>query len=84
MAACRLCWSSTAVEYIIAFIPGEVHIDIGRVGAAWIQEALEIEVVLDGADIGDSQAVGHQGGGPRTATACSRGLRWTISRTVKK
>ena len=56
----------------VAFVPGEVDVDVGRVGAAGVEEAFEIEVVLEGADVGDAQAVGHERGRPRAAAAGAR------------
>ena len=61
-----------ALNHRVALIPGKIHVDVGRVLAARIQKAAEVEVVLDRADIGDAQAVGHQGGGPRAPAAGAR------------
>ena len=53
----------------VPFVPGKVHIDVRRVLAARVEEPLEIEVVFERADIGDLQAVGHQGGRPGAPAA---------------
>ena len=50
----------------VAFIPGKINVDIRRVKTARIEEAFEVEVVADGADIGDGQAIGHKRGSART------------------
>ena len=50
------------LDYSIALIPGEVHVDVRRVHPLGVDEALEVEIELDGADVGDTQGIGHQRG----------------------
>ena len=45
----------------------EVHVDVGHLLAARIEEALEQEVVSDWVEVDDAQAVGHAAPGSRTA-----------------
>ena len=47
------------VENGIALVPCEIDIDIGRILAFGVQESLEVEIVADRIDIGNSKAVGH-------------------------
>ena len=44
----------------------EVHVDVGHGDSSGIEEAFEEEVVADGVDIGDGEAVGHRAPGGRT------------------
>jgi hypothetical protein len=43
----------------------EVHVDVGHLLAPGVEEALEQEVVLDGVEVDDAQAVGHAAPGRR-------------------
>ncbi len=43
----------------------EVHVDVGHLPAALVEEALEDESVLDGVEVDDAQAVGHAAAGGR-------------------
>jgi hypothetical protein len=56
----------------VALVPGEVDIDVRRVGAPGIQEPLEVQVELHRTDIGDAQAVRNNGCGARAAAAGAR------------
>ncbi len=44
----------------------EVHVDVGHLLAAGVQEPLEEQVVFDGVEVHDPQAVGHAAAGGRT------------------
>ena len=48
------------MQHGVALVPGEVHVDVGRVCAARVEEAFEVEVVLEGADVGDAEGVGDE------------------------
>ena len=50
----------------------EVHVDVGHLLAARVQEALEKEVVADGVEVDDAQAVGHAAPGGRTTAGPTR------------
>jgi len=54
-------------QHRVAFLPGPVDVEIGRRLAVQVQEALEIEVEFQGADVGYFQAVGNDGVGPAAA-----------------
>ncbi len=56
----------------VAFIPGKIDVDVGRVLAPRVEKALEVEIVLDGADVCDPHAVGHQRCGAATPSADTR------------
>ncbi len=47
-------------KHRVALVPGKVDVDVGRVRAAGVEKAFEVEVVLERADVGDAQAVGDQ------------------------
>ena len=55
------------VGHIIAFIPGEVDIEVGRGATLWVDEPFEVEVEFEGFDIGDKEAVGDDGVGATSA-----------------
>ena len=47
--------------------PGvEIDVDVGRVGPAAVEEALEIEIELHRADVGDAEEPAQEGRGPRS------------------
>ncbi len=48
------------VDYALAPFVVEVGVDIGHALAVRVQEALEQQVVLDGVDVGDADAIGHR------------------------
>jgi hypothetical protein len=48
------------VDHLLAAFVVEVGVDIGHALAVRVQEALEQQVVLDGVDVGDADAVGHR------------------------
>ncbi|MBA7657551.1 hypothetical protein ES703_65490 [subsurface metagenome] len=50
-------------QHAVPFVPGEVHVDVGQVGALLVQKPFEGEVVAQGVDLGNEQAVAHDGGG---------------------
>ena len=45
------------LDHLAAVAGVEVHVDVGHLLAARVQEALEQQVVADGVDVGDAQAV---------------------------
>ncbi len=55
----------------------EVHVDVGHLLAARVQEALEQQVVADGVEIDDPQAVGHAASGRRTSARTDPDARLT-------
>ncbi len=57
------------VQHPVAAAAAEVQVDVGRVGARRVEEALEEQVVLDGIDGGDARAVGDQRVGHAAARA---------------
>ncbi len=52
---------------VVAFVPGEVDVEIGRRSALWIDESFEIQVEFERLHVGDVQAVGHDGVGAAAA-----------------
>ena len=55
------------VDDVVALVPGEVDVEVGRTGAVRIDEALEVEVELERVDVRDVHAVRHDGVGARAA-----------------
>ena len=53
----------------IPFVPREIHIEVRRVGARRRQKAFEQQPIAQGIDVGDAQAVDHQGRGPAAPAA---------------
>ena len=53
-------------DHLVAEPRVEVHVDVGHRDAAGVEEALEQQVVLDGVEVGDAQAVRHCASGGRT------------------
>ena len=47
-------------DHLLASVHAEVHVDVRHADALWVQEALEDDVVLDGVDPGDAEAVRRQ------------------------
>jgi len=47
------------VLHLVAVLPREIDVEIGRTGPLGIEKPFEIEVELDGIHVGDAQAVGH-------------------------
>ena len=43
-------------QYLVAFFPGKVEVEVGRIGAVRIDEAFEVEVEVDRIDVRDAQA----------------------------
>ena len=55
------------LDHVAAVALVEVHVDVGHLDAPGIEEALEQEVVLDGIEVDDLQAVGDAAAGGRPA-----------------
>ena len=51
-------------HHVVAVRPREVDVEVGRVGAVEVEEALEVEVQLNRVDVGDAQQVGDEAVGP--------------------
>ena len=64
--------SKDRAEHRVAFIPGEVDVDIRRVDAFRGQEAFEHQSRSDGIDVGDAERVGDQRSRARTTTRSHR------------
>ena len=56
------------LEYTSAAVIVEVDIDIGERNTVGIEKTLEEQVVFDGVDVGDAQAIGHGTAGRRSTT----------------
>jgi hypothetical protein len=52
-------------HHVAAVALVEVHVDVGHLLAARVEEALEEQVVADGVEVDDAQAVGHAAAGRR-------------------
>ena len=76
------------LNHFAAAIFAEVDVDIRRFAAALVQKALEEQVVLQRADVADSQRIANQGSDARTAgrarDAAARVAWRTKSHTIKK
>ena len=55
------------LDHFLAAAAAEIHVDVGKADPFGIQEPLEEEVVLDGIDLGDAQAIGDHAPGGRSA-----------------
>jgi len=55
------------LDQFIAPVVGDVHIDIGRAGPLWIEEALKRHIECNRIDGGDAAEIGDQRTGSRTA-----------------
>ncbi|CAB4582032.1 unannotated protein [freshwater metagenome] len=55
-------------DHLVAIAGVEVHVDVGHGDSTGIEEAFEQQVVADGVDLGDSEAIGHRATGRRTAS----------------
>ncbi len=53
--------------HLVAVFPAEVDVEVGRLLARGVDEALEVEVQLHRVHIGDAQAIGHQAVRPAAA-----------------
>src|SRR5204863_905356 len=51
----------------VASVDGEVDVHVGPRLPAWVEEALEEQVVVDRVDVGDLEAVGDEASGRRPA-----------------
>ena len=49
---------------VVAVGPGEVEVEVGRVGPVEVDEPLEVEVQFNRVDVGDAQEVGDEAVGP--------------------
>ena len=56
------------LEYTSAAVVVEVDIDIGERNTVGVEKTLEEQVVFDGVDVGDAQAIGHGTAGRRSTT----------------
>ncbi len=55
------------LEHLVAVLPAEVDVEVGRLFAGGADEAFEVEVELDGVHVGDAEAIGHQAVGAAAA-----------------
>ena len=55
------------LRHLVTVLPTEVQVEVGRAAPAGVDEALEVEVELDGVHVGDAQAIGHQAVGATAA-----------------
>ena len=51
-------------HHIVAVRPREVDVEVGRVGAVEVEEALEVEIEFNRVDVGDAQQIGDEAVGP--------------------
>ena len=56
-------------QHPVALVPGKVEVDVGRILALGIEEALEEEPGAEGLDVGDAETVAHDRVGHRAAAA---------------
>ena len=56
------------VDHLVALVPGEVDIEIGRTGPELVDKSLEVKVQIDGVYIGDAQAISYNAVGATTTT----------------
>lgn len=54
--------------YLPALVVLEVNVDIGQRNTIGIEKPLEQQVVFQGIDVGDFEAISHHGAGSRTAS----------------
>lgn len=59
--------AKNVAEHLVAVLPAEIDVEVGRLLAGRADEALEVEVQLDGVHVGDAQAIGHQAVGTAAA-----------------
>ncbi len=52
----------------VAFLPGKINIEIGRIAAVEVDEPLEIKVQFDGVDLGNLKQISHQAVGTTAPT----------------
>ena len=62
-------------QHVVALVPGEVEIDVGRVLALGIQESLEQESRAERLDVGDPETVAHDRVGDGAAAAVGGPVR---------
>jgi hypothetical protein len=53
---------------VVAVLPAEVEVEVGRVLTVGIDETFEIEIEVDGIHVGDAEAIGHDTVGATAAT----------------
>ena len=56
-------------QHVVALVPGEVEVDVGRVLPLGVEEALEQEPGAERLDVGDAEAVAHDRVGDGAAAA---------------
>ncbi len=62
-ALCRAVLREQELHHVVLAVVGEVHVDVGQFvqrHPLGVQEALEVEIEPDRADLGDAEAVAHQ------------------------
>src|SRR2546422_682214 len=55
------------VDDLIPADPAKVNINVGQIGSAGMEKALEVKPVLDGVDVGDAKDMRDEGPGARSA-----------------
>ena len=63
MAALARVFLEHVLQGLVPLVPGEVHVDVGRVLPAPVEEALEEQGVAQGVHVGEAQEVGDDAGG---------------------
>ena len=63
------------LDHLAAVALVEVHVDVGHLLAARVEEPLEEQVVADGVEVDDLEAVGHAAPGGRTPARARPGCR---------
>src|SRR5919202_887528 len=61
-------------QHLVALVPGEVEVDIGRVAALQVEKALEDQLGSNRVDVGDAETVAHHRIGNRPTAAVSRSV----------
>ncbi len=56
-------------QHVVALVPGEIEIDVGRILPLGVEESLEEEPGAERLDVGDAEAVAHDRVGHRAAAA---------------
>ena len=63
------------VDHFLTALIAEVHVDIGHADALGIEEALKRQVIPDGIQLGDIQAIGHDAGRAAAASGAHHDAR---------